>query len=326
MLLLRIAALLPNALYTVYVSLLRQSVRLMPVLSCHFGIGDRSEIPVALRPSRESYQIPRLHASFLSCARNEVFHAFYPVILQLLFRDKAIRDVRFPQPLQRAILIKRYKRFLADVRLDCGEILTIHCPNTGSMKNCLAEGASLWYSVSHSGKRKYPATWEIATTPAGHLAGINTGRANGLVREALVGGLIPQLGGYTELTGEVRYGNERSRIDYLLQIDGRAVYVEVKNVTLCEENGEGYFPDAISERGGRHLRELAQMTQQGHRAALVYCVQHSGIAQVAPARHIDSAYAAAYDAAVAAGVEVYAVGARMSPEEILLDRLLPVIG
>jgi sugar fermentation stimulation protein A len=232
--------------------------------------------------------------------------------------------MRFLKPLQQATLVRRYKRFLADVYLD-GELTTIHCPNTGSMKNCLAPGAPLWYSRSTDAKRKYPATWEIATTPSGHLAGINTHRANGLVKEALSVGLIPALSAFDDLDAEVRYGNEGSRIDFLLQISSQAVYVEVKNVTLCEGDGVGYFPDAISQRGSRHLRELAEVVKNGHRAALVYCVQHSGIESVAPARHIDAAYARVFDAALGAGVEVYALGAHISTDHIVLDRSLPVL-
>lgn len=232
--------------------------------------------------------------------------------------------MRFPQPLQQATLVRRYKRFLADVELSSGQSLTIHCPNTGSMRNCLQPGAPLWYSSSLDPKRKYPATWEIATTPDGHLAGINTSRANGLVREAIEVGLVPELRGFTDLKAEVRYGLEASRADFLLQIEGQPVYVEVKNVTLCEGAGAGFFPDAVSDRGSRHLRELAAMVQSGHRAALVYCVQHTGIESVAPARHIDPAYAKAFEVACRAGVEIYALGARLSVEEIVLDRLLPV--
>lgn len=231
----------------------------------------------------------------------------------------------FPEPLQQGVLIQRYKRFLADIRLENGEILTVHCPNTGSMKNCLQPGAPAWFSLSPGLKRKYPATWEIATTPHGHLAGINTGRANRLVREALETGLLPTLRGYESLRHEVVYGCEGSRIDFLLQIKSQPVYIEVKNVTLAEaDDGDGFFPDAVSARGARHLRELAAMVRAGHRAVLVYCVQHTGIARVAAASHIDSAYASAFYDAVDAGVEVVALGASISPAEIVLDRVLPV--
>ncbi|MCR6652286.1 MAG: DNA/RNA nuclease SfsA [Cellvibrionaceae bacterium] len=230
----------------------------------------------------------------------------------------------FPEPLQQGVLIQRYKRFLADIRLENGEILTVHCPNTGSMKNCLQPGAPAWFSLSSDTKRKYPATWEIATTPHGHLAGINTGRANRLVREALEAGLVPSLRGFNSIRQEVAYGSEGSRIDFLLEIENQPVYVEVKNVTLAESDGQGFFPDAVSARGARHLRELAAMVRAGYRAVLVYCVQHTGITQVTAAEHIDPAYAAAFYQAIREGVEVIALGAHISPTEIALKQALPV--
>lgn len=233
--------------------------------------------------------------------------------------------MRFEQPLQQGLLQRRYKRFLADIETVDGDLLTIHCPNTGSMRNCLAVGEPVWYSCSNNTKRKYPHTWEIATTPAGHLAGINTGRANALVREALERGLVPGLAEYDSLQPEVRFGRERSRIDFLVQHRGASVYVEVKNVTLCENENLGFFPDSISVRGAKHLRELSAMVRAGDRAMLVYCVQHSGIVSVAPARHIDPAYADAFADAMRAGVEVIALGASISPREIALNRILPLV-
>ncbi len=232
--------------------------------------------------------------------------------------------MRFKQPLVQAVLVQRYKRFLADVRRDDGEVMTIHCPNTGSMRNCLVPEAPVWYSISENSKRKYAATWEIATTPMGHLAGINTSRANTLVYEALEAGLVPHLQSFTTLRSEVRYGVEGSRVDFLLELNSQNVYIEVKNVTLCEAAGAGYFPDTVSDRGSRHLRELTRIVEQGNRGVLIYCVQHSGVDSVAPARHIDPAYARAYADARAAGVEVYALGASLSPSEIVLNRLLPI--
>lgn len=228
--------------------------------------------------------------------------------------------------LQEGVLLRRYKRFLADVRLPDGEEITIHCPNTGSMKACVAEGSPCWFSVSDNPKRKYPNTWEIATTPAGHLAGVNTGRANALVEEGIAAGVIGELQGYARLQREVRYGDERSRIDFLLSGKAGAVdcYVEVKNVTLCEAQGQGLFPDAVSVRGTRHLRELALMVAQGYRAVLLFCVQHSGITRVAPAALIDPEYARTLTAVMAQGVEVYAYQADLSPDEIVLRRPLPV--
>ncbi|WP_439133233.1 DNA/RNA nuclease SfsA [Pseudomaricurvus sp.] len=229
--------------------------------------------------------------------------------------------------LEQGVLLKRYKRFLADVRLPDGKEITIHCPNTGSMKACLAEGSPCWFSTSDNKKRKYPNTWEIATTPAGHLAGVNTGRANGLVKEAIETGVIAELQGYPQLKTEVRYGDERSRIDLFLSgKDGEPdCYVEVKNVTLWEEGGQGLFPDSVSTRGTKHLRELALMVEQGHRAVLLFCVQHSGIETVSPAAEIDPVYAKTLKEVAAKGVEVYAYQADLSAEEIVLRRALPVI-
>jgi sugar fermentation stimulation protein A len=235
-----------------------------------------------------------------------------------------------------ARLLKRYKRFLADIRLPNGTELTIHCPNTGSMKNCVLSESPCWYSVSDSKTRKYPQTLEVVTAPGGHLAGINTARTNELVEQALRDEVIAELRGYKTLRREVVYGSEKSRIDFLLSNrallvdnpeDARLCYLEVKNVTLMEAEGEGFFPDAVSERGSKHLRELMAMVEQGHRAVLLFCVQHTGIQSVRAAAHIDPVYAATLQAARAAGVEVIAYAARIKPEHnvIKLDRCLPVL-
>lgn len=230
---------------------------------------------------------------------------------------------------QRAILLRRYKRFLADVRLPDGSELTLHCPNTGSMKNCVLPETPCWYSVSVNPKRKYANTLEIVTTPGGHLAGINTGRANRLVRDAILNGTIQELQGYSLIRQEVTYGQEKSRIDFLLTgaaDDPRDCYVEVKSVTLMEAPGQGLFPDAVSSRGSKHLRELVQMVQQGHRAVLFYCVQHTGIKWVEPADAIDPVYGEHLRKAIAAGVEVMAWQAQLVPDagEIALVRQLPL--
>lgn len=229
-----------------------------------------------------------------------------------------------------AQLLKRYKRFLADVRLPDGSEITIHCPNTGSMKNCVLPDSPCWYSVSASKTRKYSQTLEVVSAPGGHLAGINTARTNELVGDALSLGMIRELQGYTAIKREVVYGDEKSRIDFLLSghpQDARVCYLEVKNVTLMETEGQGYFPDAVSERGSKHLRELMLMVAQGHRAVLLFCVQHTGIHQVSPADHIDPVYGATLRAAIAAGVEVIAYAAQIKPAQglIVLDRPLPVL-
>ncbi|WP_049723830.1 DNA/RNA nuclease SfsA [Gilvimarinus polysaccharolyticus] len=230
------------------------------------------------------------------------------------------------QSWQRGQLLRRYKRFLADVELSDGSSLTIHCPNTGSMRECLAPGSPCWFSHSDSKTRKYPNTWEVATTPTGDLAGINTGRANALVREAIEAGVIAELDGYETIKAEVKYGTENSRIDFLLTGGGADCYVEVKNVTLMEGQGQGYFPDAVSTRGSKHLRELAAMVESGARAVLVFCVQHSGIERVAAAEHIDPAYSQAFYNAIARGVEVLAYRAEIDPanSHIVLTRPVEV--
>ncbi len=236
--------------------------------------------------------------------------------------------MHFDPPLIEATFLRRYKRFLADVLLPDGSEITVHCPNTGSMKNCLAPETACWLSISDNQKRKYPHTWEIATTPAGHLAGVNTGRANQLVEEGIIKGVIGPLADYSSLRREVKYGAENSRIDlYLDKHTGNrpACYVEVKNVTLEEGDGQGYFPDSVSARGTKHLRELMGVVDQGFRAALVFCVQHNGITQVSPADHIDNLYGQTLREAIAGGVEVFAYAASLSATEIVLNSAIPVV-
>lgn len=196
------------------------------------------------------------------------------------------------------------------------------------MKNCNAPGSTIWYSVSDNPKRKYPETFEIIEVAGRYLAGINTGRANYLVREALENGTIDALSGYGQLRQEVKYGTENSRIDFLLSDhpgDSRPCYVEVKNVTLGMGEGLGLFPDAVSTRGSKHLRELIHIVEQGKRAVLFFCVQHSGIERVKPATEIDPEYSATLVAAARAGVEIMAWQAHMTPGEIRLARELPVV-
>lgn len=229
-------------------------------------------------------------------------------------------------PLFPAQLLRRYKRFLADVVLPSGEITTLHCPNTGSMKNCIQPESPCWYSTSSNLARKYPHTLEVVTTPSGHWAGINTLRANGLVEAAIANGTIAELQGYSSLRREVVYGSEKSRIDFLLEGAQQRCYVEVKNVTLMERPGQGLFPDAVSERGTKHLRELMQMAGEGYRAVLLFCVQHSGIAWVEPADLIDPLYGKTLRQAVAAGVEVLAYSAALdlSAGNFSVQKKLPV--
>jgi len=234
--------------------------------------------------------------------------------------------MQFTPPLMHAHLLRRYKRFLADVRLHTGEQCTIHCPNTGAMTRCIVENSDCWFSVSDNPKRKYPFTWEIATTSTGHLAGIHSSKANYLVREAIDSGVIRELQGYTDIASEVRYGHENSRIDFLLTAPDKAeCYVEVKSVTLGLDNGDGLFPDAVSARALKHLRELISMVEAGHRAVLLFCVQHTGIQQVSPADEIDPLYGETLRLAIASGVEVIAYRAEISPEAIVLSTAIAVV-
>lgn len=232
--------------------------------------------------------------------------------------------MKFSVPLQEARLIKRYKRFLADLQPDQGEMFTAHCPNTGSMAACAEPNSRAWYWDSENTKRKYPCTWELVEVDEQYLACINTQRANGLVVEAINNGVITELQGYNELKTEVKYGDENSRIDIFLQGDGADCYVEVKSVTWWRGEGAGEFPDAVTERGRKHLRELMAMVAAGQRAVLVFCAPHTGIERVAPAWDKDPKYAQALLEAVAAGVEVYAYGAQIDCQGMELDRALPV--
>lgn len=208
--------------------------------------------------------------------------------------------------LQPAKLIKRYKRFLADIKFSDGEQTTIHCANTGAMKGCAEPGDTVWYSTSDNAKRKYPFSWEVTQSQAKHFICVNTLRANQLVEEALHQGIVSELSGFNLLQREVQYGSEKSRIDFLASYtDAPSAYIEVKSVTLLE-NEHGYFPDAVTTRGQKHLRELMEMKSQGHRAILLFAVLHSGINDVAVASHVDPNYAILLKEASLAGVEIIA--------------------
>ncbi|WP_341522657.1 DNA/RNA nuclease SfsA [Pseudomonas sp. G.S.17] len=231
--------------------------------------------------------------------------------------------MRFSPELEQGLLVVRYKRFLADIQTASGELLTIHCPNTGSMFNCMMPGGRVWFSRSSDPKRKLPGTWEISETPQGRLACINTGRANHLVEEALRAGVISELNGFTGLKREVPYGQEKSRVDFRLDYPAGPAFVEVKSVTLGFDGSPvAAFPDAVTLRGARHLRELASLARDGVRAVLLYCVNLTGVEAVRPAAEIDPGYAAALRDAMAAGVEVLAYGVQLTSEEIFIDRPL----
>jgi sugar fermentation stimulation protein A len=232
-----------------------------------------------------------------------------------------------------ATLIRRYKRFLADIQMDDGRVITIHCPNTGSMKNCAFPGGRIWYSTSSNKKRKYPHTWELVETPDGYFICVNTGKANNLVRDAIESGVVAELADYSNIRAEVRYGVEnKSRVDFVLSNESRSLgkkcYVEVKSVTLLDDSqgvGVGLFPDAVSERGTRHLNELIEVVRNGQRAVLFYCVQHTGIREVRPADDIDPVYGQTLRKALIAGVEVLAYRADIKPETAALHERLAVV-
>ena len=226
---------------------------------------------------------------------------------------------------EEATFIKRYKRFFADIELLDGSELTIHCANTGSMKNCLSPGQPCWYSRSDNPKRKLPGTLEIITTTGGRLAGVNTARPNKLVVEAIENGVISELQGYDNLRTEVRYGAENSRIDILLEQGEAQCFVEVKSVTLEAEGRGARFPDAVTTRGAKHLRELMHVVEQGQRGVLVFCVQLTDIDEVTAAEEVDPAYTQTLAEAIAAGVEVLVYGCRLCPDEIVIDRKLAFI-
>lgn len=224
-------------------------------------------------------------------------------------------------------LERRYKRFLADVELNTGERVVVHCPNTGSMLGCDEPGSRVWLSRSSNPRRKLAWTWELVETgPDRQLACINTSRANTVVGEFLHHSPPGDLSGYDRLHPEVRYGAEKSRIDWLLEASGGGrprVWVEVKNVTLARD-GVGYFPDAVTTRGQKHLRELAARVREGDRALLLFCVSHAGASEVRPAADIDARYAALLREVVGEGVECRAWRCRMSPELMELTSEVPV--
>ncbi|MEL6375363.1 MAG: DNA/RNA nuclease SfsA [Pseudomonadota bacterium] len=248
--------------------------------------------------------------------------------------------MRFATPLQRGTLLKRYKRFLADITLDTGETITASCPNTGSMKGLSDPGLGVWVSQSDSPTRKYRHTLELVEVDAqGDAAdaaslgsdgrtptfvGINTGRPNAIVEEAVLARRIATLKGYRDLKREQKYG-VNSRIDLLLSDPRKGTcYVEVKNVHLVRQARLAEFPDSVTARGAKHLAELASMVAQGHRAVMVFLVQRADVTRLKLARDIDEAYGAAYDAACAAGVEGLALRCRVTPEGIEVERKIPV--
>ena len=228
-------------------------------------------------------------------------------------------------PLVEGRLVRRRNRFVAEVDLG-GEVVAAHCANTGSMLGCREPGSRVWLSRAANPSRKLAWTWELVEVAPGVAVGIHTGRANGLVEEALRAGLLPELAGFRDIRREVRYGRENSRIDLLL--DGGAgppCHVEVKNVTAAVAGGIALFPDAVTTRGTKHLRELTAVLAGGGRAAVVFCGQRPDILEVRPADAIDPAYGRGLREALAGGVEAYALAAEVTAAAIRLRRRVPVI-
>ncbi|MGK0296807.1 MAG: sugar fermentation stimulation protein A [Gammaproteobacteria bacterium] len=233
--------------------------------------------------------------------------------------------MKFNNKLVEGILVKRYKRFLADVILKNGNIITVHTPNTGAMTGCSVPGSRVWIQDSGNSKRKYPYGWELVETSPGVLTGVNTIMANKLIHEAINSGRIVELQNIKSIKPEVSYGKEKSRIDFLIQSENaQDCYVEVKSVTLVKDK-IAYFPDAVSKRGSKHLRELINIVREGHRGVIIYCIQRNDAEFLSPADLIDPEYGILLREAISAGVEAIAYKAIVSPLELVITDSVPVI-
>lgn len=228
--------------------------------------------------------------------------------------------MELPAPLHPGRLLRRYQRFFADVQLDDGSLVTAHTPNTGSMAQCAVPGHRVLLSRAANPARKLAWTLELIEVN-GCWVDTHTQRTNRIVEEGLRSGRIPQLAGY-QVQPEVRY--RESRLDFLLQREDGAALVEVKNVTLCGAGGEALFPDAVTLRGQRHLRELALARQEGYRAVIFFVVQRGEAQAFAPADAIDPAYGRLLREVAAQGVEILAYRTRVTPAEVSLDLALPI--
>jgi sugar fermentation stimulation protein A len=236
--------------------------------------------------------------------------------------------MKFPDPLIKGTLVKRYKRFMADVELPGGEIVTAHCANSGSMKSVNEPGSNVWISPARNPDRKLKFTWELIRV-GDAMVGINTALPNAIVFEAIENGTIAELQGFATMRREVKYG-KNSRIDILLENeDGAKCYVEVKNVTLKRELGAdkpAEFPDGVTARGAKHLAELSDMVAEGHRAVMLYLVQRDDCEAFNLARDIDPEYGEAYDRAIKSGVEILGYTCQINPEEIIVTNRVEALG
>ncbi len=232
--------------------------------------------------------------------------------------------MHFSGPVVGGTLLRRYKRFLADVRLEDGRVVTAHCANPGAMTGLAEEGLRVWMQHRPHPRRKLDYSWEVVETADGALVGVNTHNANRLVAEALEGGGLPEYAAYATVRAEAGYG-EGSRVDFLLGSPGLPdLYLEVKSVTLSRTPGVAEFPDAVTVRGARHLRDLAQARRDGCRAVALYVVQRCDCDTLRLAADIDPGFAAASAEARAAGVEMHCRTCRVSESEIALERTLPM--
>ena len=232
--------------------------------------------------------------------------------------------MRFQTPLVPGTLIRRYNRFLCDVALESGPVVTAHCPNPGSMMGLKDPGLRVWLEPNDDPKKKLKYGWRLAALPNGATVGIDTSLANKIVAEALSEKRIPLLAPYETLRAEVKYATN-SRVDFLATQPGLPdLYLEVKSVTLCRSGTLLEFPDSVTARGAKHLADLASMVQQGHRAALLFLVQHSQASAVTVAQDLDPTYAQAFHTAQASGVDMLCFGTDISPEGITLSNALPL--
>jgi sugar fermentation stimulation protein A len=232
--------------------------------------------------------------------------------------------MRFPSPLIPATLIRRYKRFLADIVLEDGREVTAHCPNPGSMLGLAQPGSRIWVEPNDDPRKKLRFGWRLVELPGDHLAGIDATLPNRIVGEALAAGQVPALAGYGTIRPEQRYGTN-SRIDFLLSEPGRPdAYLEVKNVHLRRTGDWAEFPDCVTARGAKHLAELSRIAAGGGRAVMLYLVHRTDCTRFRLAPDLDPAYARAFEAARCAGVEMLCHGTRITTEGVWLDRALPV--
>jgi sugar fermentation stimulation protein A len=230
--------------------------------------------------------------------------------------------MEFATPLVPARLIKRYKRFLADVRLVDGREVTAHCANPGSMMGLAESDTKIWLEPNDDPKKKLKFGWRLVDHEDGHFTGVDTSLPNRILKAALLAQQVPKLPPYDLVRPEVKYG-ENSRIDFLLSGAEKDVYLEVKSVTLCRQTGLAEFPDSVTARGTKHLGELAQMTAQGHRAIMFYLVQRTDCYAMTLAADIDPVYRAAFDQATAAGVDVMVQSCTINPKGIWLRNPIP---